>query len=700
MTTATTAAPLSGLRALTKSKDVALVVMLLLIIGLMVVPLPPLLLDLLIAVNIALSVGIILLAMYIKQPLDFSAFPSVLLLVTLFRLGLNIAASRLILLGGDAGKVVTTFGDFVVGGNYVVGVVVFLMLMTIQFVVITNGAGRVAEVTARFTLDAMPGKQLSIDADLNAGIIDETQARARRQAIQAEAEFYGSMDGASKFVRGDAIAAIVIVAVNILGGFIIGVVQGKMDLMEALQTYTLLTVGSGLVVQIPALLVSTAAGLIVTRATSEASLGSDIVGQLSDFSVLVAVTIIVVGLALIPGLPKLPFLLVGGTLGAMAYAVRRTEQKQVAAPAAPGAPGAAGAPTAEGTDDMSGLLSVDPLELEIGYGLIPLVSDERGESILRRITSLRRQVASELGLLLPKVRIRDNLRLGPNAYRLKLRGEEIARGDLMLNHYLAIPGSQAGDEKLPGIPTREPAFNLPALWISEAEKGRAELLGYTVVDAISVLSTHVAELVRANAPALLGRQEVREMLDRVKKDTPAVVEGLVPEQLTLGEVQEVLRSLLRERVPIRDLGGILEVLANAARVTRDPDVLAEAVRQDMARTLSNQYRADDGRLHVFTLSPQLEGLLKGALGPSERGLGFQIEAALAQSLILRTGEQMERLAQGGHQPILLCPRELRLAFRRLVERSLPNLAVLAFAEVGPGVQVQAHGMVEVPTEKR
>jgi len=428
-------------------------------------------------------------------------------------------------------------------------------------------------------------------------------------------------------------------------------------------------------------------------------LGSDIVGQLSNFGVLAAVTVIIFGLALIPGLPKLPFVVVGSAMASMAYAVRRAEQQALAAPAAPGGSPAA-APAIEGAEDMAGLLTVDPLELEIGYGLIPLVSDERGESILRRITALRRQVATELGLVLPKVRIRDNLRLAPNAYRLKLRGEEIARGELMLNHYLAIPGSQVGDEKLAGIPTREPAFNLPALWIGEAEKGRAELMGYTVVDAISVLSTHVAELVRANAPALLGRQEVREMLERVKKDSPAVVEGLVPEQLTLGEVQEVLRSLLRERVPIRDLGGILEVLANAARVTRDPDVLAEAVRQDMARTLSNQYRADDGRLHVFTLAPPVETLLKAALGPSERGLGFQIDAGLAQTLILRTGEQMEQLAQAGHQPIVLCPRELRLAFRRLVERSLPNLAVLAFAEVGQGVQVQAHGMVEVTTEKR
>jgi flagellar biosynthesis protein FlhA len=621
--------------------------------------------------------------------MDFNAFPSVLLLITLFRLGLNVAASRLILLNGDAGKVITTFGDFVVGGNYVVGVVVFLMLMIIQFVVITNGAGRVAEVTARFTLDAMPGKQLSIDADLNAGVIDESQARARRKAIQGEAEFYGSMDGASKFVRGDAMAAIAIVLVNILGGFVIGIVQRHLALLDALQTYTLLTVGSGLVIQIPALLISTAAGLIVTRATSEASLGTDVVAQLANFNVLVIVAVITLALAIVPGLPPVPFLLVGATLGGAAFLSWRASHKP--APAALAAAPKAG----EAPEDIPAMMAVDPLELEIGYGLIPLVSEERSENILRRVTALRRQMATELGILLPKVRIRDNLRLGPNAYQIRIRGEEVAKGELMLDRYLAIPGSQASDEQLPGIPTREPAFNLPAVWVGEVEKGRAELLGFTVVDAVSVLSTHLAEVVRAQAPLLLGRQEVRDMLDRLKKDAPAVVDGLVPDLLSLGEVQEVLRNLLRERVPVRDLAGILEILANSARVTRDPDVLAEAVRQSLARTLSNMYRADDNCLHVFTLSPQLEAALKAALGPADRGLGFQIDAATAQGILQRTGEQMEKLAQSGHQPVLLCPRELRLAFRRMVERSLHNLVVLAFSEIGPGTQVRAHGMVEL-----
>lgn len=695
MTTLTSTPVLPDWRAILRSKDVVLVISLIVILGLMLVPLPPLVMDLMIAISIALAVGIMLLAMYIQRPMDFNAFPSVLLLVTLFRLGLNIAASRAILLSGDAGKVITTFGDFVVGGNYVVGVVVFLMLMIIQFMVITNGSGRVAEVAARFTLDAMPGKQLSIDADLNAGVIDETEARARRKAIQAEAEFYGSMDGASKFVRGDAVAAVVITVVNVVGGFVIGIWQRGLPLLDALQTYTLLTVGSGLIAQISALLVSTAAGIIVTRSSSDVSLGTDIVSQLSNVKVLAIVSGIVLVLGVVPGMPTVPFLLVGGSLGGATYALWRAQQRAKQLPP----PTPARPAELEGPEEVAGLLRVDPLELEIGYGLIPLVGEERAENILRRITGIRRQVATELGLVLPKVRIRDNLRLGPQAYRVKVRGEEIARGELLLDRYLAIPGSDTPIEQLQGVRTTEPAFNLPALWITEMEKGRAELLGCTVVDALSVLSTHLTEVVRAHAPALLGRQEVQEMLERVKRDAPAAVEGLVPELLTLGEVQEVLRNLLRERAPIRDLGGIFEVLANSARVTRDPDVLAEAVRQSMARTLSNQYRGDDGRLHVFTLAPQLEAALKAALGPAERGLGFQIDAALAQQILARVGEQMERLAQAAHQPILLCPRELRLAFRRLVERALPNLVVLAFSEIGAGTQVQAHGMVDWPGGK-
>jgi flagellar biosynthesis protein FlhA len=676
-------------RALLGSKDAVLVVSLALILGLLVVPLPTLFVDLLIAANLALSIGILLLATYIKQPMEFSAFPSMLLLVTLLRLGLSIAASRLILLNGDAGRVIATFGDFVVGGNYVVGVVVFIILMIIQFVVITNGAGRVAEVSARFTLDAMPGKQLSIDADLNAGLIDETQARQRRQAIQSEADFYGAMDGSSKFVRGDATAAIIITVVNILGGFGIGMLQRGLSLTDALQAYTLMTVGAGLVTQIPALLISTAAGLIVTRSNSEQSLGANLVSQLANASVLAIVAVIVGGLGLVPGMPAVPFLLVGAGLGAAAYMVWRAQRQAELASVGE----TAAAPALEGPEEVQALLTVDPLELEIGYALIPLVGEDRAENLLKRVTGIRKQVATEFGVVLPKVRIRDNLRLQPQQYRIKIRGEEVAKGDLLLDRHLAILGPD-GAEQLHGIATQDPAFGLPAVWITDGDRPRAELLGCVVVDALTVMGTHLTEVVRVQMPNLLGRQEVQELLERVKKESPAVVDGLVPDLLTLGEVQDVLRNLLRECVPIRDLATIFEVLANSARVTRDPDVLAEAVRQTLARTLSNLYRGQDGKVHVITLAPQRETDLRAALGPAERGFGFQIDAAMAQAIITGTGAAMEQLAQLGHPPVLLVPRELRLAFRRLVDRSLPNLAVLAFSEISSGTAVQAHGMVE------
>jgi flagellar biosynthesis protein FlhA len=701
MTTSTSTLPLPNFRSLLHSNDAAMAVAVVLIIAMMIVPLPPIIVDLLVVMNLAISVGIILLSMYIARPMDFSAFPSVLLLVTLFRLGLSISASRLLLVQGDAGKVISTFGSLVVGGNYVVGVVIFLMLMVIQFVVITNGASRVAEVSARFTLDAMPGKQLSIDADLNAGMIDETQARLRRKEIQTEADFYGSMDGASKFVRGDAVAAVIVMMVNILGGIVIGVLQRGLPPMEALQAYTLLTVGSGLAIQIPSLLVSAASGLIVTRTSSDTSLGSDVIGQLSNLNVLVIGGAIIAALAIIPGLPKLPFLLVAGVLCTAAYLVWRAQKKEAEVEPEPVA-----LVEPESPQDMLEMVVIDPLELEVGYALIPLVDEEQPDNLLRRITSIRRQIMDELGLVLPIVRVRDNLRLQPQVYKIKIRREEVAQGELYMDRYLAIPSSETEQDAkaagrsgpaIHGLSTTEPAFGLPALWITEAEKGRAELLNYTVVNPLSVLSTHLTEVVRNYAPELLSRQVVQEMVSQLKAKTPAAVEGLIPEMLGLGEVQAVLRSLLRERVPIRDLAGILEVLANNAAATRNPYILAEAVRQTMARTLSNQYRDEIGYLHVFTLSPQVEAMLRESLGPAEAGVGFQIDASTAQGLLARTGEQMERLAQAGFYPLLLCPRELRLAFRRLVETALPNLVVLAFSEVSPGTKVKAHGMVAWPT---
>ena len=668
----------------------ALAIGLVIIVGLMLIQLPPAVLDLLVALNLAISIGVMLLTMYIASPMEFTVFPTLLLIITLFRMGLNIAASRQILLTGEAGNVIATFGNLVVGGNYVVGVVVFVILMIIQFSVINSGAGRVAEVAARFTLDAMPGKQMSIDADLNAGIIDENQARDRRKAIESEADFYGAMDGATKFVRGDATAAIIIMLVNIMGGFVIGVVQRNMQFTEALQNYTLVTVGAGLAVQIPSLLVSAASGMIVTRSTSEKSLGNDLFGQLSNVNALFVAALLIGLLGLVPGLPKLPFLGVASLLGVASYFVQRMKVRPVVveetAPARPTEP--------ESPEDMLNMVVVDPLELEIGYALIPLIDNEGGDNLLRRITTIRRQVMTELGLVLPIVRIRDNLRLQPQQYRIKVRGQEIAQGELYTDMLLAIPGSDS-DNQLTGIQTTEPAFGLPALWVSEAESGRAELMGYTVVNPLSVISTHLTEIVRTYGPDLLNRQMVQEMLNQLKTKTPASVEGVIPELLGLGELQAVLRNLLRERIPIRDLTGILEVIANNAPTTRDTSILAEAVRQSMASTISGQYRDDAKTLHVITLSPRLEASLRSSLVQADGGFTFQIDSGLAQNVLARTGDQMERLAKSGFYPVLLCPRELRLAFRRLVEQALPSLVVLAFSEVSQGTKVRSHGMVEI-----
>jgi flagellar biosynthesis protein FlhA len=683
----------AALQNLMRSKDIVMAVSLVILVGMLLIPLPAFLVDLAVALSIAASIGIVLLTMFIKQPMEFSVFPTVLLLITLFRLGINVSVSRLILLSGEAGQIINTFGNLIVGGNYVVGVVIFLILMIIQFVVINSGAGRVAEVAARFTLDAMPGKQMAIDADLNAGLIDETQARNRRKFIESEADFYGAMDGASKFVKGDGIAAIIIMLVNIIGGFVIGVLQRGMDLTTALQTYVLLTIGAGLAIQIPSLLVSAAAGLIVTRSTSEESLGTEVSGQISNFNVLAVGAGVVALMMFVPGLPPLPFALVSLGLGAAAFFVNREQAKAVAVqeaatllPARPTEP--------ETPEQMLEMVVVDPIELEIGYSLIPIIDEDNQDNLLRRITSIRRQLMSEMGFILPVVRIRDNLRLPPQSYRIKIRGQEVASSEIMLDRLMAIPGSDIEDP-LQGIPTSEPAFGLPAIWISTAEQNQAEMKGYTVVTPLSVICTHLTEVVRGNASELLSRQLVQEMLNQLRQKTPASVEGVTPELLNLGEIQSVLRNLLRERVPIRDLSGILEVLANNAPMTRDPHILAEAVRQSMAHTISSQYKDDANTLHVFTLAPQLETTLRSSLVNSEGSPGFGIDAGLAQKILLKTGEQMESLAQLGNFPILLCPRELRLAFRRLVDQSLPNLIVMAFSEVGHGTKVKAHGMVKL-----
>jgi len=661
------------------------------VIVMMVVPLPPLLLDVLLTLNISIAITILLISMYVQEPLEFSVFPSLLLIVTLFRLGLNVSASRLILLHAHAGHVIEAFGQFVVGGSYIVGIVVFLLLMVIQFFVITNGAGRVAEVAARFTLDAMPGKQMSIDADMNAGLITEEEARHRRHMIEVEADFYGAMDGASKFVKGDAIAAVVIILVNILGGFAIGVLQLRMSLVEALQTYTLLTVGEGLVTQIPALLISTATGIIVTRAASEANMGQDIMQQMtSNPRALIIVSALLFAFGLVPGLPKLPFFLLGALLGGAGYALRQgvlsreaIEEAKETGPAVRAEP-----------EDVTSLLRVDPLELEIGYGLIPLVDETRGGNLLDRVGAVRRQIAMEMGFVVPKVRIRDNLQLRPNAYAIRLKGEEIARAELMPNLLLAIQGGPA-EEPLEGMATTEPVFNLPALWITPDQRERAQVLGYTVVDPPSVISTHLAELIKRHAAELLGRQEVQRLLDSLRDEYPTVVEEVGSDYLSLGQLQQVLRNLVRERVSIRDLVTILEVVTEQARETRDVDVLSEHARRALSRAICNQYRSDDGVLRVITLGPALEQRLADSLQATDQGASLNLEPSLGQRILQQVGKEAEKLVAEGYQPVLLCSARVRLPFRRFSERALPQLAVLSFNEIVPEVEVHAHGMVEL-----
>src|SRR5579885_3534181 len=688
----------TGLNRLLRQRDVVLAVAVVAIVTMLILPLPTLLLDVLITVDISTSVLILLLTLYTIQPLELSVFPSLLLIVTLFRLALNVSASRLILLHANAGEVISAFGNFVVGGNYVVGVVVFLILVVIQFVVITNGAGRVAEVAARFTLDAMPGKQMAIDADLNAGLINEGEALKRRADIQRQADFYGAMDGASKFVRGDAIAQIVIILVNILGGFAIGVLQQGMQLTEALQTFTLLTVGDGLVSEIPALLVSVATGIIVTRAAAEGNMGEELTRQiLGKPRTLFMVGGLVLAFGLVPGLPKIPFFTIGAAFLLMGFLVRNSQQREQAAALALAAAGQSatgpdGQPAPKGPESVMNLLSVDPMELEIGYGLIPLVDVQEGGNLLNRITLIRRQTALELGIVVPTIRIRDNLQLPPNTYVIRLRGAEIARGELIMNYYLAMSAGVA-TERIEGIPTTDPAFGLPALWITGAQKERAEMLGYTVVDAASVLTTHLTEVIKSHAADILSRQDVQTLLNHVKNDYPTVVDELTPAVMSVGEIQTVLRSLLRERLSVRDMVTILETLANNAKTNKDLDFLTEQVRKALARSISNQYKESDGSIHVITLSPQAEQTITNALYQTDQGLMISLDPTMVQKLMERLQVEMERIAADGFQPILLCSAKIRLPLRRLTERLFPTLVVLSYSEITPDVEVRSQAVI-------
>ncbi len=679
--------PLSGNRYF-KYIDVAVAVAVVLAVVMMIIPVPSGFLSVLLIFNISLSLLILLVSLFTQEPLEFSVFPTLLLIMTLFRLCLNISSTRLILLYTYAGEVIQKFGGFVIGGNPVVGFIIFLILIVIQFIVITRGAERVSEVAARFTLDAMPGKQMSIDADLNAGLITENEARARRRKIQQEADFYGAMDGASKFVRGDAIAALVIIVINLLGGFIIGLVQKGMSFGQALQAYTVLTVGDGLVTQIPALLVSTSAGIIVTRAAAEANFGLDLARQLLGYPKALGIAGGILAVLALFGLPPLPILLISGILGGLAYTLERSlkEAKRQEDERAR----TQEFEEAKKPEHVLSLVQVDPLEIELGYNLIPLVDAKQGGDLLDRIVMIRRQCALELGFIVPPVRLRDNMQLNPKTYVVKVKGVEVARGELMLDHLLALgPEVQA---KLDGIKAQEPTFGLPALWIPTHKREEAELAGFTAVDPTSVIATHLTEIIKNYAHELLSRQDVQNLLDHVKKSYAAVVNELYPELLSLGEIQKVLGNLLREKVSIRDLVTILETLADYARLTKDCDLLTEYVRQALGRQITGQY-LEDHTLYVLTLDPEVEQILKEGIQKTEHGSYLAIDPQMLQQILDQLRSMVQKMMETGHQPVVLCPPGVRLYFKRLTERVLPGLVVLSFNELQPNIQVESVGMV-------
>ncbi len=650
------------------------------VVLLMIVPLPPLILDLLLSVDIGLSVVLLLTVIYVKQPVEFNVFPSLLLLLTLVRLSLNVASTRLILMHGQegveaAGHVIMSFGQFVVGGNFVVGVVVFLVLIAIQFLVINHGAVRISEVTARFTLDAMPGRQMAIDSDLNAGIIDDKEARARRERVRKEADFYGSMDGAIRFTQRDALAAVLITGVNIVAGLIIGVFQHNMDLGTAAQNYTILTIGEGLVTAIPALLVSMSGGLITTRAASESNLGEDVAEQLLARSKPLAVAAgVLVGLSLIPGLPKFSFITVAILLGAAAYANRTRATSEAGADPPPAAP-----------DAIDVAVTIDQLSVEVGYALVALVDEKQGGTLLNRVRAIRRQIATDTGVVVPPVHVADNLQLAPRGYSILVKGIEVARGELYADRLLAInPGT--ADTVLDGTATREPAFGLPAVWISQDQRDKASAAGFTVVDATTALSTHLSETIRGFLPDLLTRQQTKELVDRVAQTSPKLIEELVPKLSSIGDIQRVLRQLLRERVPIRDLTTILEAIADAASASKDAEAIAESVRSSIGRAICRPYQNEKGELPAIALSAALEEKLLASIIRTEQGAVLALEPSQAQRLATRIAEVF---ASAVAQPVLLCTPTLRPHVWRLFARVLPHLGVLSHNEIPPQISVAA-----------
>ena len=668
------------------------------------VPLPPAVLDFLLIVNITLSVIVMVTTIYVQSPLEFAVFPSLLLATTMFRLVLNAATTRLILTAGNrssnpataisaAGHVVEAFAEFVTSGSLAVGVIIFIIIIVIQFVVITKGATRISEVAARFTLDAMPGKQMAIDADLNAGLINETQAKARREAVGQEADFYGAMDGASKFVRGDAVAAIVITIVNILGGLYVGMVEKNWDVMECLRLYTKLTIGDGLVSQIPAFIVSLAAGLIVTRTSGKSNLGDDMIGQVLAKPKALIIAAAFLMLLSLTSLPKPPLLIMGACCSALAYTLTKNEKKR-------------GEKTAleerekvarekKEPEKVEKLLELDTMELEVGYGLVRLVDTTKGGDLLDRISMIRRQIAMELGIIVPPIRIRDNMQLAANDYIVKIKGQKVGKGETYPEQFLAMDNGATSGPIVGVTPTTEPAFGLPAYWITEPQRAQAELLNYTVVESTSVLATHLTELIKSHAYELITRQEVKNLVDNLKSRVPALVEEVIPTQIKPGELQKVMQNLLRERVPVRDLETIVETLGDYVGRTKDLDVLTEYVRNALGRTICKQYADDQDRIWCLTLDPALEDLINGHIERNERGMTNTMPPQTAQQIVQRIAAKTQELTQTGRQAVVLCSPAVRQALRRMLESGLPHVAVLSFNEIVPEVAVEAVALVGI-----
>jgi len=677
-----------------KIRDYVVLVSVIMIVVMMVIPLPPLLLDILIMINISLALTIILVAMNTKEALQFSIFPTLLLLTTLFRLGLNVSTTRSILTNQDGGEVIETFGSFVVGGSAIIGILVFLILVIIQFLVITKGSERVAEVAARFTLDSMPGKQMSIDADLGAGMISDQEAKKRREKVSQEADFYGAMDGASKFVKGDAIAGIIITLINILGGLLIGVMVHKLPVGEAAKLFTLLSIGDGLVSQIPALLISTAAGIVVTRAASEGNLGSDIAKQLFAYPKMLYVvagtlSLIAVFTPINPllVLPVAALVAFGGFKMQQTLSAEENEEKTPTT-------GEQEREELKSPESVIDLLHVDAIEFEFGYGLIPIADKNQGGDLLDRVIMIRRQCAIELGIVVPVIRIRDNIQLQPNEYVIKIKGNRVASGKIMLDHYLAMsPGID--DDSIEGIQTIEPAFGMPALWVNEEMKEEAELAGYAIVDPPSVVSTHLTEVIKRHAHELIGRQEVKSLVENVRETSPAVIEELIPQMMAIGDVQKVLMKLLKEKVSIRNLLVILETLADYSSQTKDPDLLTEYVRQALSRQITLQYTIQHEPLQVITAGASLEKKFAESVHRSEQGSYLSIDPETSQTIFQKIQEQASQLQQSGVQPILLTSPAIRMYMRQFIERFAPDLPVLSYNELEPEIEIQSVGVINI-----